>query len=268
VKVALDYYKVLGVTPQATPEELQQGLCDRLNSLPYREYSDATLQQRQQLIHLAYQSLSGNPNTGIHLDIEQEQLSGLLLLLLELGEYQQVVQMGCAELEQADVDLNGSGLYRVDILLSVARAYLEIAREFRQQGQYERGAQSLEMAQELLIKEGAGLNLRREIQAELYLMRPYRILELLSAPDHATAEHQQGMQLLQEMLDDRRGIEGNGNDRSLLSNHDFLRFIQQLRNYMTAQQQLQLFEQEAQRPSKIAAYRGFCHTPTRSSAPR
>jgi hypothetical protein len=254
VRVAFDYYKLLGVTPQATPDELQQGLRDRLNSLPHREYSDSALHQRQQLLHLAYQHLSKQGDTGIHLDIEQEQLSGLLLLLLELGEYQQVVQLGCAELEQADAELNGNALYRIDILLSVARAYLEMAREFRQQGQYERGAQSLEMAQELLIKEGAGLNLRREIQAELYLMRPYRILELLSAPDHATAEHNRGLQLLREMLSDRRGIEGNGNDRSMLSNHDFLKFIQQLRSYMTAQQQLELFEEEAQRPSKVAAY--------------
>ncbi len=254
MKVAFDYYKLLGVTPQATPEELQQGLRDRLNSLPHREYSDSALHQRQQLLHLAYQNLINSPDTSIHLDIEQEQLTGLLLLLLELGEYHQVVQMGCAELEQTEAELNGNGLYRIDILLSVARAYLEIAREFRQQGQYERGAQSLEMAQELLIKEGAGLNLRREVQAELYLMRPYRILELLSAPDHATAEHNQGLQLLTEMLNDRRGIEGNGNDRSMLSNHDFLKFIQQLRTYMTAQQQLELFEQEAQRPSKVAAY--------------
>lgn len=254
VRVAFDYYKLLGVTPQATPDELQQGLRDRLNSLPHREYSDSALHQRQQLLHLAYQNLINNPDTSIHLDIQQEQLPGLFLLLLELGEYQQVVQLGCAELEQADAELNGNALYRIDILLSVARAYLEMAREFRQQGQYERGAQSLEMAQELLIKEGAGLNLRREIQAELYLMRPYRILELLSAPDHATAEHNRGLQLLREMLSDRRGIEGNGNDRSMLSNHDFLKFIQQLRTYMTAQQQLELFEEEAQRPSKVAAY--------------
>lgn len=254
MKVAFDYYKVLGVTPQATPEELQRGLSDRLHSIPHREYSDETLHQRHQLLHLAYQHLSSNQDTHAYLDIEQEQLPGLLLLLLELGEYQEVVRLGCAELEQTTPELNGNALYRVDILLSVARAYLEMAREFRQQGQYERGAQSLEIAQELLLKEGAGLNLRREIQAELYLMRPYRILELLSAPDNASAEHRQGMQLLREMLDDRRGIEGNGNDRSMLSNHDFLKFIQQLRTYMTTQQQVELFEEEAQRPSRIAAY--------------
>lgn len=56
------------------------------------------------------------------------------------------------------------------------------------------------------------------------------------------------------MLEDRGGIDGMGDDQSGLSVDDFLRFIQQLRNYLTVAEQQELFEAEARRPSAVATY--------------
>jgi hypothetical protein len=62
------------------------------------------------------------------------------------------------------------------------------------------------------------------------------------------------LQLLQDILSERGGIDGTGDDRSGLSLDDFLRFIQQLRSYLTAAEQQSLFEAESQRPSAVATY--------------
>ncbi len=56
------------------------------------------------------------------------------------------------------------------------------------------------------------------------------------------------------MLEARRGIDGTGQDSSGLSIDEFLRFIQQLRTYMTTAEQQALFEDEARRPSSVACY--------------
>ncbi len=131
---------------------------------------------------------------------------------------------------------------------------MELGREQWQQGQYENAAEALETGQQLLLREGLFVNVRGEIQADLYRLRPYRILELLAAPEDYVSERRRGMKLLEEMLQERGGINGTQDDQSGLGVDDFLKFIQQLRSYLTAEEQQQLFSREANRPSAVAAY--------------
>ncbi len=193
------------------------------------------------------------------IDIIDNQLIGALLILLELGEYELVLKLGRPYLSSGSSSLD-SGQFGDptvvggDIVLTLALACLELGREQWHQGQYENAAESLETGLDLLTKEGLFAGVRGEMQTELYKLRPYRILELLTLPDDQEAERQRGLQLLRTMLQERGGIDGGGNDRSGLGTDDFLRFIQQLRSYLTVDEQQTLFEEEAQRPSAVAAY--------------
>ncbi|HBL60752.1 MAG TPA: molecular chaperone DnaJ, partial [Cyanobacteria bacterium UBA8803] len=194
------------------------------------------------------------------IEIKNEQFVGALLILQELGEYELVLKLGQPYLSSSDsltLDKGRLGdpqLVRPDIILTLALACLELGREQWQQGQYENAAISLEMGQELLLREGLFPTVRGEIQTDLYKLRPYRILELLALPDDNSSERRKGLRLLQDMLQERMGIDGAGDDQSGLSIDDFLRFIQQLRGYLTAAQQQTLFEAEARRPSAVATY--------------
>jgi hypothetical protein len=206
------------------------------------------------------------------IDIDQHQFVGALLILLEVGEYEQVIQLGRPYLSSGTRSLAGGALGGTeavlgDIVLTLALACLDLGREQWQQRQYEVAAESLEAGHELLVEENRFPGIRAEIQAELYKLRPYRILELLARPLDQTRERRQGMKLLKTMLEDRGGIEGTEDDLSGLPIDDFLRFIQQLRDYLTASEQQELFEHEARRPSPVATYltvyallaRGFAH---------
>jgi hypothetical protein len=206
------------------------------------------------------------------IEIEDKQFVGALLLLLEVGEYEQVIQLGRPYLSSgtrdvADGTLGPADAVLGDIVLCLALACLELGREQWQQRQYEVAADSLETGNELLVGENRFPTIRAEIQAELFKLRPYRILELLARPIEQTRERRQGMKLLKAMLEDRGGIEGTDDDLSGLPIDDFLRFIQQLRDYLTASEQQELFEYEARRPSPVATYltvyallaRGFAH---------
>ncbi len=303
MRIPLDYYRILGLPIQATPEQLRQAHRDRTLQLPRREYSEAAIAARRQLIDEAYdvlsdfelrqdydsrflarssydrdlhssenshppsvaaegQSLPVIPSLDLYtpsIEIDDHQLVGALLILLELGEYELVLKLGRPYLSSGSIGL-GNGRFgdpaivSADIVLTIALACLELGREQWQQGQYENAAESLETGQELLLREGLFPSARGEMQSDLFKLRPYRILELLALPESHEPERRQGVSLLQDMLQERGGIDGHGDDQSGLNTDDFLRFIQQLRGYLTAAEQQTLFEAEARRPSAVATY--------------
>lgn len=299
MRIPLDYYRILGLPIQATAEQRSQAYRDRTLQLPRREYSEAAIKSRKQLLDEAYAVLSDpeqcatydasflaktyqeeqepsasfsttgtgkidapiDPHTP-SIEIKHDQFIGALLILQELGEYELVLKLGQPYLGTRDsisLDkglLGDPQLVRADIVLTVALGCMELGREQWQQGQYENAAGSLEMGQDLLLREGLFPAVRGEIQADLYRLRPYRILELLALPEENIGERRNGLRLLQEMLQERMGIDGTGDDQSGLSIDDFLRFIQQLRGYLSAAEQQTLFEAEARRPSAVATYLG------------
>ncbi len=292
MRIPLDYYRILGLPIQAAADQLKQAHRDRTLQLPRREYSEAAIAARRQLLDEAYSVLSkpeqrqgydasflanpyeSDPNQpdlaqtdeiaqsdarSPSIEVQDKQLIGALLVLQELGEYELVLRLGRPYLSSGNANLKDGrfGDPRIvlsDIVLTVALSCLELGREQWQQGQYENAAEALETGQELLLREGLFASVRSEIQSDLYKLRPYRILELLALPDQDSIERRNGLRLLRDMLQERGGIDGTGNDQSGLSIDDFLRFIQQLRGYLTAEEQQTLFEEEARRPSAVATY--------------
>ncbi len=283
MQIPLDYYRILGLPIQTSAEQLQQAYRDRTIQLPRREYSPAAIVARKQLIEQAYGVLSEPAKRAVYdanyfaytydhddqraatatthtpsIDIGEELFVGALLILQELGEYELVLNLGTPYLKANATTEDGqkSNLdIRSDIVLAIALASLELGREQWQQGQYENAATSLENGQQLLLQENLFPNIRNEIQADLDKLRPYRILELLAQPgDNPTERRSWGLKLLQDILAQRSGIDGTGDDGSGLSLDDFLRFIQQLRSYLTTAEQQSLFAAESQRPSAVATY--------------
>ncbi|MEM6521427.1 MAG: DnaJ domain-containing protein, partial [Cyanobacteria bacterium P01_C01_bin.70] len=192
-------------------------------------------------------------------EIADDQLVGALLILLELGEYELVIRLGRPFMANGSATLT-AGKYgeperiKADIVLSLSLACLELGREQWQQNQYENAAESLDTGLTLLLQENCFPAIQAELQSDLYRLRPYRVLELVARPLDQTAPRRQGLQLLKAMLQERGGIDGVGEDHSGLSTDDFLRFIQQLRGYLTAAEQQEIFEAEARRPSAVATY--------------
>ncbi|MBN3910358.1 MAG: DUF4101 domain-containing protein [Nostoc sp. NMS1] len=304
MRIPLDYYRILGLPLAASEEQLRQAYSDRIVQLPRREYSQAAISSRKQLIEEAYVVLSdpkqrstydqlylahaydpdnlaaaavalenrpestkrGIDTQSLGIEITQDELVGALLILQELGEYELVLKLGrpylvnknSATSARKSNNLAAEEIYESaehpDVVLTVALACLELGREQWQQGHYENAAISLETGQELLVREGLFSSIQAEIQADLYKLRPYRILELLALPQEKTAERSQGLELLQNLLEDRGGIDGTNNDESGLNIDDFLRFIQQLRNHLTVAEQHKLFEAQSKRSSAVATY--------------
>ncbi len=284
MRIPLDYYRILGLPIQATAEQLKQSHRDRILQVPRREYSELAIDLRRQLIDAAYEVLGNSTRRAEYdqeflakskasgpsgdadslatntptINIEPQQLVGALLILLELGEYELVLRLGRPYLKRDLQSPEGQQLKEQsalpDIILTLAVACLELGREEWQQNHYEHAAESLETGRELLLREDLFPVLRAEIQADLYKLRPYRCLELIARPLDHKQHRQEGINLLRGMLQDRSGIDGADDDLSGLGVDDFLRFVQQLRGYLTAAEQQEIFEAEAQRPSAVGTY--------------
>ncbi|MDJ0713091.1 MAG: IMS domain-containing protein [Prochloraceae cyanobacterium] len=191
------------------------------------------------------------------IDINPDEFVGALLILQELGEYELVLRLGAPYLRNLKVESPEREIQkavRADIVLTLTLAYLELGREQWQQNNYENAATSGEMGLNLLRQEKLFPSVTSEIQNDLDKLRPYLILELLSGKENNLEKRTKGKDLLKQMLRDRGGIEGTQEDRSGLGIDEFLRFIQQLRAYLSVGEQQELFEAEAQRPSPVAAY--------------
>lgn len=208
------------------------------------------------------------------IDILSTQFVGALLILHELGEYELVLTLGIdyynsqefSQLQQQqDEEINLAT--QENIILSLALAYMELGREQWHRQEYEPAAVSSQLGIDLLDQENLFPQVKQELELDLDKLRPYRVLELISQNVPNSAPRAQGFQLLQEMLLQREGIEGKGQDRSGLSFDQFLCFIQQLRTYLTSIEQQKLFDSEIQKDSAIASYlavyallgRGFCN---------
>ena len=268
MRIQLDYYRILGLTPQAKIEQINQAYGDRIKSFPRREYSEKAISARQKLLNVANTVLGDSSQRRLYdqqilpeliqskgeqaffIEIDSRDIAGAFLILYELGEYDQIINLS----RDLSFDLNSAD---IDLILSTVLAYLELGLEFWGQGKYETASENFNIGITLLEKQaGKQKNkselfpeIHQELQNNLWKLRPYQVLELMTLG--LTTE---GIALLKELLEQRRGIDGKGDDRSGLNIDKFLQFILELRTYMTSSEQEELFEQESRRPSMVASY--------------
>ncbi|RMF21408.1 MAG: DUF4101 domain-containing protein [Cyanobacteria bacterium J083] len=290
VLIPLDYYRILGVPIKNTEKQLKQAYKDRSLQLPRREYSKMALESRKLLLDKAY-SILANPDSRAKYEqdflqlnyseedkieagsteqkpyipsipVAPEELIGAIIFLQELGEYELVIRLGSKQLtelgyvaqtaqEQEEQQLISR---RQDLILTVALAYKELSREEWQQQNYQNAVVAAEKARDLLQQAANFPALQKEITKDLNKLRPYYILELLAHPLEAASIRAKGIELLQQMLENRGGIAGKGNDGSALEINSFLDFLRDARKYLTLDEQEKLFTSEAQRPSPVANY--------------
>ena len=300
MRIPLDYYRIIGLPLQATTDQIEQAYQDRLRQIPDSDYTQGTLEARQELLGWAYQVLSDpeqrsdydanyllttydveEAETIALPDIETEeeavatapdtpklevetpqQLLGALSILYELGDYERVRRLGEWVLDHPNPPLisENQGLspaMQRDLVLTIALSGWELGRELWRQEEYEAAAAAVERGRSLLREWDVFPQLQQNMSSELKKLSPYRIFELLSQRNQDSEAVSKGIALLREMFTQRGGIDGEHPDDSGLDVDEFLHFVQQIRDYLTAQEQEDLFAQEAQR-SSVAMYLAGC----------
>jgi curved DNA-binding protein CbpA len=311
VRIPLDYYQILGV-PESNLSELEQAYQDRLLQLPRQEYSDAAIESRKRLITVAYQVLSDPSERAKYaadrlsstldeidrsagstspapvfqrrpeLDIAPEHFLGGLLILFELGEYEEInsicmpylgnngrssnsgslhPQSVSGNLQQpgfaANVEplalsklkqtANGTNIIplKPDIVLAMVSSFWELGEREWRDGCYEEAVIHYETAKKILIQEDLFPQIQGELDRRLDRLRPYRISSLVSLPLDRHDRRRQGIQFLEELLESACTNEVKCQERFSLNSESTIPFIHETLPHLTAAEQRNLFSQLA-----------------------
>ena len=183
-----------------------------------------------------------HPNETVGLDLSASNEVAGLILLWEAGAAQEAFQLARQGLQPPQAPALGSGR-ESDLTLVAALACRAAAESEQQQRRYESAAQLLGDGIELQQRMGKLPDQEALLEQELKSLLPFRILDLLSRDLSAVSDHSQGIALLDALVRERGGLEGtlSAMDSSAMSQADFESFFQQIRTFLTVQEQIDLF---------------------------
>ncbi|MFZ9271200.1 MAG: IMS domain-containing protein [Prochlorococcaceae cyanobacterium] len=254
MELPIDHFRLLGVSPTTDAQAALQMLQLRLDRVPREGYSLETLDARAELLRNSADLLSDQERRQRYesdltalgsggavipaLDIPSALEVGGLVLLLEAGQPLECFELASRALQPPRAPALGSSR-ESDLTLVAAQAVRAGADELQSQRRFEAAAQLLLQGQQLLQRTGQLPQQRQQLSDAVAAMAPYRVLDLLSRPLTATAERGEGLRLLAELVSQRGGLDGPGDQH--LSRDEFQTFFKQIRSFLTVQEQVDLF---------------------------
>ena len=274
MELPIDHFRLLGLSPAADLHTLLRTLQLRIDRAPDQGYTLETLQAREELLRASAELLSNSQRRAAYeaeltalsaseepvqaaLDVPSSKEVAGLLLLLEAGLALECFDLANRALQPPQAPALGSGR-EADLCLVAAHACLNGAEELKQRRRYESAAELLSQGMQLLQRMGQQPQLRQQMADAQQSLRPFRVLDLLSRDLSSQASRQEGLKLLEELVRDRGGLEGDGDPH--LGRAEFQAFFGQIRAYLTVQEQIDLFSSWAQAPGASAATADFLAT--------
>ena len=260
----IDHFRLLGVSPSAQADAILRRLQSRCDSPPDQGFTHEALVQRETLLRQSADLLTdsearaeyeavllslseSHPNETVGLDLSASSEVAGLILLWEAGAAQEAFHLARQGLQPPQAPALGSGR-ESDLTLLAALACRSAADAEHQQRRYEAAAQILRDGIELQQRMGKLPDQQSVLERELESLLPFRILDLLSRDLSAQAEHDQGIALLDRLVRERGGLEGQRttsdtllSDSAAMTQADFESFFQQIRCFLTVQEQIDLF---------------------------
>ncbi|MFY8147835.1 MAG: IMS domain-containing protein [Prochlorococcaceae cyanobacterium] len=260
MELPIDHFRLLGVSPTTDAQTVLRTLQQRLDRVPDQGFTYECLEARAHLLRTTADLLTDEPrrrhyedqllalaDEELHaqaaLEVASSHEVGGLLLLLEAGQPQEVFEQAERCLQPPRAPSLGSGR-EADLALLAGLASQQGAQELRQQRRYEAASQMLSRGLQLLQRMGQCSALRERMARERDELLPYRILDLLSRDLSAAAQRQEGLALLEQLVQLRGGLDAETD--LLLRREEFEAFLGQIRSFLTLQEQLDLFSRWAE----------------------
>ena len=275
MELPIDHFRLLGVSPATDGQTVLRALQQRLDRAPEQGFTHETLQARADLLRSSADLLSDDRRRGAYeaelmaliaegeagndgaqaaipaLEIPNSKEVGGLLLLMEAGQPQEAFEKASRGLQPPQAPALGSSR-EADLALLAGLACQGAAEDYRQQRRYEAAARVLLQGLQLLQRMGQQPEQRRRLELTLDALLPYRVLDLLSRDLSASLERNEGLQLLEQLVRRRGGLEGEADTAFPAS--EFQPFFRQIRQFLTAQEQVDLFSRWAEAGSPLADF--------------
>ncbi len=252
VELPIDHFRLLGVSPSAEAETVLRTLQLRLDRPPEEGFTHESLVQRSELLRLSSDLLSNEDQRkeyeaallggALGLEISTNREVAGLILLWEAEASFEAFKIACNSLKPPQAPALGSGR-EADLTLVAALSCRAAALQETELRHYESAAKLLREGRQLLQRMGKLPEQRENLEKDLEALLPYRILDLVSRDLGDQRAHQEGIRLLDAFVTKRGGIEGRNKTMFVgsLEQSDFEAFFQQIRKFLTVQEQADLF---------------------------
>ena len=240
------------MSSSAGAEEILRVFQLRLDRTPDQGFTSEVLAQRAELLRLSadlltdqsqrqeYENAISLGASGLELSSSRE-VAGLILLWEADCSYE-AFKLARKSLQPPQTPALGSGR-EADLALIAALSCRDASLQQQDERHYAFAADLLQEGIHLLQRMGKLSDQRQVLETDLELLLPFRILDLLSRDLDDFNSHQEGLNLLDLFISKRGGLEGRGKIKNFggLRQTDFEIFFQQIRNFLTAQEQIDLF---------------------------
>jgi len=268
LELPLDHFRLIGVSPSATSEEILRAFQLRLDKTPDEGFTYEVLTQRSELLRLTadlltdpesrreYENLLLNGKSGLDFSSNRE-VAGLILLW-ESGSPKETFKITRKALQPPQTPALGSSR-EADLTLLAALTARDSAIQEQQLRSYSNAADFLHEGIQLLQRMGKLGDIRKELEEDLVALLPYRILDLLSRDLNDQESHKKGLSMLENLIIKRGGLEGNNKYeyKDYLNQQEFEAFFQQIKPFLTVQEQIDLFLELQKRGSLEAGFLAF-----------
>ncbi len=268
MELPLDHFRLIGVSPSATSEEILRAFQLRLDKTPDEGFTYEVLTQRSELLRLTadlltdpesrreYENLLLNGSSGLEFSSNRE-VAGLILLW-ESGSPKEAFKITKKALQPPQTPALGSSR-EADLTLLAALTARDSAIQEQRLRSYSNAADFLHEGIQLLQRMGKLGEIRQELEEDLVSLLPYRILDLLSRDLNDQESHKKGINMLENLITKRGGLEGNNKSEygNYLNQDEFEAFFQQIKPYLTVQEQIDLFIELQKRGSLEAGFLAF-----------
>ena len=268
MELPLDHYRLIGVNPSANSEEILRAFQLRLDKSPEEGFTYEVLTQRAELLRLTadlltnseerkrYEMLVLNGASGLEFPSNRE-VAGLMLLW-ESGSPKEAFKLAKKALQPPQAPALGSSR-ESDLTLLAALASRDAAIKEQEQRCYVNAADFIQEGILILQRIGKRSELRKNLEEDLSALLPYRILDLISRDLCDADSRKKGLGMLESYICKRGGLEGKNKSESenLLDQQRFELFFQQIKSFLTLQEQIDLFINLQKNGSVEAGFLGF-----------
>ena len=265
IELPLSGWQLLGVNLNPDPHDVFTQLNKKLENVRLNGFSKETYDKREEILNLVATSLvetqlkDGTVGKGATKEenkdddkiwiSSEDKVSGLLLLL-EAGLTEECLLIANNLINRKEKGVEGINENDREMNLLIDYAALACADEMKTKRFFESAARVLE---ERLSNNELSIisEVRERMKKELINLKPYRILDLVSR-EIDEKEHLSGIRLLEIMVQEKGGLEGNGVIG--MSDEEFSSFFAQIRSYLTLQEQIDLYGRWCRDGSRAACF--------------
>ncbi len=268
MELPLDHFRLIGVSPSATSEEILRAFQLRLDKTPDEGFTYEVLTQRSELLRQTADLLTDSEARREYENVLLEGASGLdfssnrevagLILLWESGSPKEAFKIARKALQPPQTPALGSSR-EADLTLLAALTARDSAIQEQELRCYTNAADFLQEGIQLLQRMGKLIELRKNLEDDLVYLLPYRILDLLSRDLNDQESHKKGISMLENLIIKRGGLEGKNKSEytNYLNQQEFEVFFQQIKPFLTVQDQIDLFLELQKRGSVEAGFLAF-----------